>query len=235
MNQNGSQSCCYSTNRSLRTALVDELVCHLPYAIFAVVSSLVVMSVLCLLDGQVSAATAGKWHHLFHTLHFLHIVFAATGAVLAFRRYSQNLFGTLVIGSVVPAVFCTLSDAVMPYFGGRLAGIDMHFHWCFLDHFTTVLVFMMMGVLNGLVMSWHGNARQANYLVTSHAFHIFISALASTIFLVSQGFYHWEHHLGFVFLYLFFAVLLPCTFADVVVPTWAGLLAKGAGAKGRRA
>lgn len=236
MKPTATQTCCHgTTNQPLHTTIIDELICHLPYAIFAVVGSLVMMSLLCLTNGQVTAETAGKWDNLFHTLHFLHIVFASTGAVLAFRRYSHSLLGSLLVGSLVPAIFCTLSDAVIPYFGGRLAGIDMHFHWCFLNHFSTVVPFMIMGIINGLVMSWHGSAKQTGYLVGSHAIHIFISALASTVYLVSHGFYHWEHHLGFVFMYLFVAVLLPCTLADVVVPTWVGLTTKKVTRKGKRA
>lgn len=234
MKQTATQSCCHSTSQPLRTAIIDELVCHLPYAIFAVVGSLVTMSLLCLTNGQITPETADKWHNLFHTLHFLHIVFASTGAVLTFRRHSSSLLGSLLIGSLVPAVFCTLSDAVMPYLGGRLAGLHMHFHWCFVNHLSTVLTFMAMGIANGLVMSWHGSAKQTNYLLSSHAVHIFISALASTVYLVSHGFYHWEHHLGFVFIYLFVAVLLPCTLADVVVPTWVAMTAKNVGRKGSR-
>ena len=228
-----SQSCCHAADQSLHKTIYDELICHLPYALFAVVGSLVVMSLLSLTHGQITADSAGKWHNLFHTLHFLHIVFASTGAVLAFRRHSQSLLGSLFVGSFVPAVFCTLSDAVMPYLGGRLCGLAMHFHWCFRDHLSTVLSFMFMGIINGLVMSWHGSAKQTSYLLSSHAVHIFISALASTVYLVSHGFYHWEHHIGFVFMYLVVAVLLPCTFADVVVPTWVALRTKKRSSRSR--
>lgn len=231
MKETTSQSCCSTGNQDFTTVVQEELICHFPYAVFAVVGSLVVMSLISLLNGQVTAENAGQWHNLFHTLHFLHIVFASTGAVLAFRRHSRNLIGSLIMGSVVPAVFCTLSDAVIPYFGGRLAGLDMDFHWCFYQHLDKVLPFMIMGILNGLVMSWHGSEKQAGYIIGSHATHIFISALASTVYLVSHGFYHWEHNLGFVFMYLFIAVLLPCTLADVVVPTWAGLTANRGEAK----
>lgn len=202
--------------------LYEEFLCHFPYSLFAVALSLITLSLLGYTD--VSSGQAGKLHGLFHTLHFLHILFAGTSTVLAFRKHSKSFLGTLLVGSLVPALFCTLSDAIIPYFGGTMAGLHMHFHWCFVDHLGTVLPFLFMGVFNGLVMSTHEQNSQSFYSGSAHFAHIFISAFASTVYLVSHGFYNWSHHMGFVFVYLMIAVLIPCTIADVVVPSWFGML-----------
>lgn len=216
--QTTATTCCHPGQGSVSDMLGHELMSHFPYALFAVATSLIAVSLFSFTNASHNAL-----HGLFHALHFLHILFAATGTVVAYRKYGGGLLGSLLVGTVVPAIFCTLSDAVMPYFGGKLFGVHMHFHWCFRDHALTVLPFLVLGVFNGVLMSMHDDARQTNYMVTSHFAHIFISAFASTVYLISHGFTAWQDHLAYVFVFLLCAVLIPCTFADVVVPTWFGL------------
>jgi len=195
--------------------LREEIFCHLPYAIFSVSLGLIILSLLSYANGQGTVLGA---HRLFHSLHYLHLIFSATGAILMFRKYSQNFVLSLLVGTAVPAVFCTLSDAILPYFGGRLAGLDMHFHWCFVQHLPTVLPFLVIGMLNGWVISSHFASSQIFYSTGSHFLHIFVSSMASIMYLVSFGFSSWGEHMGFVFLFLLFAVLVPCTLSDIVVP-----------------
>lgn len=195
---------------------------HFPYAILAVALSLIALSLLGY--GSLGPESAHSTHGLFHTLHFLHILFASTGTVIVYRKFGGGIFGSLFVGTVVPAIFCTLSDAVMPYFGGVLCGVPMHFHWCFYSHFSTVFPFLAVGVLNGILMSLHNDAQKDRYAATSHFAHIFISAFASTVYMISHGFYDWQSQMAYVFCYLLLAVLIPCTLADVVVPVWFGLV-----------
>jgi len=213
-------SCCHgeSTHDHSATSIKHELLCHFPYAVFAVALSLVFLMLL----GYGKTESYANLHGLFHTLHFLHILFAATGTVLVFRKYSSSILGAIACGLVVPAIFCTLSDAIMPYLGGLLCGISMHFHFCFRDHFSTILLFLVVGVINGIVMSFHDVEGQRRYAATAHFAHIFISAFASTVYMISHGFSHWYDHMTFVFSFLLLAVLVPCTLADVVVPAFFG-------------
>ena len=173
--------------------------------------------------GTPDSETASNLFGMFHTFHFLHIIFAATGVVAAYRRYAKDFLGVLIVGTVVPLVFCTLSDAVMPYLGGRMCGLPMQFHWCLTDHFSTIMLFLIVGAINGYVVSIHKESTGLFSSHASHFIHIFISAFASTLYLVASGFTAWSGHIGFVFLYLLVAVLVPCTIADVVVPLWFGL------------
>jgi hypothetical protein len=138
--------------------------------------------------------------------------------MLTFRRFSKNVLLGVVVGLAVPAVFCTASDAVLPYLGGRFVNLDMHFHWCFLSHLDTVLPFLGIGMINGWVMSSHPSSRHLFYSLGFHFIHIFISSMAAILYLVSFGFYEWWARMGFVFLFLVLAVLIPCTLSDIVVP-----------------
>jgi len=198
--------------------ILDELLCHFPYAIFSVAIAMIALSLLSYSGGESTDTTLT--YRLFHNFHFLHLLFAGTGSILMFRKYSKNTILGLAIGFCVPMVFCTLSDAILPYLGGAMVNLDMHFHWCFLQHWDTVLPFLLVGILNGWIMSSHESSRILFYSVGFHFFHIFISSMASILYLVSFGFHDWWNHMGFVFLYMIIVVLIPCTLADVVIPVF---------------
>lgn len=201
--------------------LMNELICHLPYAIYSVALGLAILS---LLSAVVFGHTADPQmvkkgtKILFHSFHFMHIVFATTGTLITFFRFSKNVGKALLVGIISPAIFCMLSDAVLPYIGGRMLGVPMHFHLCFISEWTNVVPFMFVGLINGFVIKDHKNVAQAAHGLTSHAVHIFVSSLASMFYLVSHGFTEWYSQIGMVFLLLIIAVVVPCTLSDVVVP-----------------
>lgn len=209
-------------------SLQQELVCHLPYAIFSVAFGLAVLSFLsyfsCNFETKQSICDGANI--LFHSFHFMHIVFAATGAVLTFTRFSRNVPLALVVGVVTPTIFCALSDVVLPYLGGRMLGVDMTFHLCFMTELENVLPFLFVGVLNGLVLGLYHVDRHSVYSLFSHAAHILVSSFASIFYLVAHGFVEWYVQIGFVFLFQVIAVVVPCTLSDVVVPM---LVAKAGG------
>jgi hypothetical protein len=201
-------------------SIVSELVCHLPYAIFSVALSLTLLSFTTYLTCHLgsSLVLCNGASVLFHNFHFLHIVFAMTGTLIAFFRYSQSVVRGILTGICTTMIFCTLSDAVLPYLGGVLLGVDMHFHLCFLSELSNVLPFLFVGTLNGLIMGKYHKSPGAFNSVLSHFLHILVSSLASTFYLVSHGMVHWYSSIGMVFLFLIVAVVIPCTLSDVVIP-----------------
>lgn len=202
------------------SSLTSELICHLPYAIFSVALSLVILSFVAFLSIGTTAPELiyRGARMLFHSFHFMHIIFAATGTLITFFRYSKNMVKGLIVGTFSASFFCALSDSILPYLGGRLLGIPMKFHLCFWYDLSNVLPFLIVGLINGVVMSRHHSSRQSFYSVSSHFIHIFISSLASSFYLVSHGLNDWHKHIGFIFIFLIIAVVVPCTLSDVVVP-----------------
>ncbi len=196
-------------------SVMEELVCHLPFAVFSVALAMICLSFVSYLDANSGQSLA---YRLFHNFHYLHIVFAATGTVLVFFKYSQRLIFGLFVGLLVPACFCTVSDAFLPYLGGKFVGLDMHFHWCFVSHLDVVLPFLLAGCINGWAMSSHPSSRKLFYSITFHFVHIFVSSMAAMLYLMSFGFYDWWERMGFVFVFLVLAVLVPCTMSDIVIP-----------------
>ncbi len=205
-----------------RHGLYDELVCHTPYGIFSVAVGFIVLSILSIfvyMPGQGNLlARAG--HMLFHSFHFLHIMFAATGSILTFFRYSNNVFKGIIVGACSAAFFCILSDILMPYIAGTLLGVHMHFHICFITEWYTVVPFLAAGVLNGFLLSKHNPTKHGFYSLSSHFAHILVSSLASLFYIVSNGLSDWMPYMGPLFILMVIAVVIPCTFSDIVVPMY---------------
>lgn len=202
-------------------SLRDEFLCHFPYAILSVALSLVVMGLLTYL---VPTPDEAKSHSLFHTFHFMHLLFAGMGVVISFRRYSRSFIGLVFSSAVIPVIFCTLSDALIPYWGALVLGLDVHFHWCFISHIATVTPFLVVGLINGYILSLDVATRNVYHSTSSHFFHIFLSSLAASFYLMSFGMSSDWTQLGELFVLLLVAVVVPCTLSDLVVPFFAAKL-----------
>jgi hypothetical protein len=197
--------------------IYGELVCHLPYAVFAAAFGLAILSFISV--GQTDAAQLCKTaNNLFHSFHFMHIVFAATGTLITFFRFSQNKVRALLVGIISPAIFCTLSDAIIPYLAGNLMGVQMKFHLFFLTEWHNIVPFFVVGLVNGFILSEHRQSKQEAYSLFSHVGHILVSSLASLFYLVANGCTNWFDSIGMVFIFLVVAVVVPCTLSDIVVP-----------------
>ena len=146
-------------------SLKGELFHHLPYAIFSVAFALIILSFVTLtlrtMTDQKTAQSGANM--LFHSFHFMHIVFAATGTLITFRRFCKSVFPAIIIGIWTPVIFCTLSDSILPYLGGRALGVNMSFHLCFFTELANVLPFLFVGIINGFIMSKHGESHQQLY------------------------------------------------------------------------
>lgn len=224
MEQKKQQSC--SSHEHHEGHLLSELSHHLPYAIFSLALGLILLSLLDVFGlshgvhdhGHDHSHAADGAHLLFHSFHFMHIIFAMTGSLITFSRFSNNLFKGIVVSLISSVFFCTLSDIILPYLAGIFLGVHMHFHICLFSEWHNVLPFYFIGLVNGLIMSRHSSAIKTFYSVGSHFGHILISSLASLFYLISEGFSNWSPQMGLMFLFLIIAVVVPCTLADVVVP-----------------
>ena len=96
----------------------------------------------------------------------------------------------------------------------------MHFYICLISEMYNIISFLIVGLLNGLIMSQHTADNKAMYSVISHFGHILTSSLASLFYLVGEGFFFWYKSMGLIYILLIIAVVIPCTFADVIVPVF---------------
>lgn len=167
-----------------------------------------------------SPASLGDYKNLlFHSLHYSHTFFASVTATLTAMRFSKNILKSILVGMFVPPVFCTASDILFPYWGGKLAGVEMSLHLCVIQNIGMVSLLILLGVAIGLVGS--SKASQANAIrlaASSHLLHDFVSAAASLSYLVSFGYYGWTSNLIYVFILMLVSVMLPCMMSDFILP-----------------
>ncbi|MDR3646187.1 MAG: hypothetical protein P4L22_01450 [Candidatus Babeliales bacterium] len=216
------------TEHERNHTMYQELACHLPYAVFSVAFSLIVLSLLTFIGvGKNPSELRCIWDQLFHNFHFVHIVFASIGTLITFFRFSNNVLKGVIVGFFSASTFCILSDIVIPYIGGVILGVPMTLHVCFTSELKNVLPFLLVGLFTGVVMRSHSAQDKSYFSLWSHFTHIFVSSLASSFYMVSHGFHNWESQIGYVFLVLILSVVIPCTLSDVVVPLFFARSDKG--------
>jgi len=213
--ENDIHCCC-----SGHSPLFDEFVCHFPYAVFSLTLGLIALSIMSPSSVTQVGEVKATFFRLFHSFHYLHILFASAGAILTFFRHSRRLLLGILVGIFSPVFFCVFSDILMPYIGGRLLGANMHFHVCFFHEFSNVSLFLLIGILTGFIFRFHVDQKHSTSIFTRwlHFFHILLSSMASMFYMVSHGFFQWDRQMGMVFVVLIFAVVIPCTLSDLVVP-----------------
>lgn len=207
------------------SSVLNEVLCHMPYGIFSVALSFVIVSFLYFLSDGAQGMSKHA-HVLFHSFHFLHIIFASTGAYIAFMRFTKRVGLALVMSFISAVFFCTLSDIILPYLSGLLLGVDVHLHLCIRSEALNVLIFWAIGLLNAVVLLKNNSATRSSFTAITHFSHIFTSAVASLLYLVAEGFSTWYAHMGILFVLLMGAVVVPCTLSDVIVPVLFGRLGK---------
>lgn len=218
--QNSDNQFCPCHGHSHSGSIIEELMAHLPYSIFAVALCLIILSFVGYLTlGSFNPhATHIGAGNLFHVFHFIHLVFAATGSLITFFRFSSRVGQGLLVGVTSAMLFCTLSDAVIPYFAGRLLGVAMSFHICFISELRNILPFLAMGLVNGLIVGKYNKHAGLSHSFFFHFSHILVSSFASTFYLVAHGLVDWYSKLGMVFIFLIIAVIVPCIMGDVAFP-----------------
>jgi len=216
-------------NQTIWQSFYQELLHHFPYATLSVALALMLLTVMNvffndgLVAATVTACSDGCCHTsgldiLFHSFHFIHILFATSGTIVTFRRYSDKIFIGLLVGTLSSMVFCTLSDVLLPYAAGRLLGIEMDLHICFASELSNILPFLLVGLLNGWVMTQLPELRTQNNSLFLHFLHTFISAMASIFYAVGHGLSDFYMYFGMFYLLMVVAVIIPCTLSDVIAP-----------------
>jgi len=205
-------------------SLWQELLCHFPYATFSVAIGFLALSILKFFGAGCTnmAKLSGAYHLLFHSFHYVHILFATVGTVVTFLRFSSSLWRCFVVSALSPAVFCTLSDVALPALAAHILGIRVPLHICFFswDDTMNVLPFMLMGLITGFMIARHHVHGLRTISLHAHFIHILISALAASCYIASYGFDKWQGVMGILFCFLVIAVVVPCTISDVIIPMY---------------
>ncbi|MCK5040323.1 MAG: hypothetical protein KAR87_05125 [Candidatus Aenigmarchaeota archaeon] len=194
--------------------IISELEAHLPYTIFSVAFGIILLGLLSFISVLLNADNFPKGAGLlFHVFHPMHMLFSATATTAMFWRHEKKLLKAVVIGFFGAVVVCGVSDIVIPFIAGTLLGVKMHLHICILEHPQIILPFLAVGIFTGLIVP-----KTTKSTIFSHSTHVFISSMASILYLISFGLTEWVHHIGAVFIFIILAVIVPCCTSDIIFP-----------------
>ena len=193
-----------------------ELGEHLPYSIFGVVISLIILGILNYLavifrSELLLPEASGSLFHIFHPIHLL---LSATVTTAMFWKHERKLLRALAIGFAGSVMICSTSDILIPYLGVRLLGLSMDMHFCLLDHPEILLPFAVFGSAVGLLVP-KAIERSTQY---SHSAHVLVSSMASILYLISFGLEKWMDQASAVLVITVVAVMIPCCVSDIVFP-----------------
>jgi hypothetical protein len=183
---------------------LSEFFAHLPITIVA--SILAYIGLKSLASSPDYTPNFLKYFHIFVYLHFF--MSSATTTAIYFK-HTNRILKAIIVGITGSAIFCSVSDIILPYVGVYLLGLKIKFHFCILEDIA--VVFIGCGAFFGFLLF-----RFFLFITyVTHPLHILTSVLASFFYLVSFG----SFELGASSLIIvILAVLLPCTFSDFVYP-----------------
>jgi len=185
--------------------IANELKDHAPFTAFGAITGIAIMAVIVL--GNVHASISQT---IFYTLHPLHIVLSAFTTTAMYRKNTASKIWTVILIGYSGAIgIATISDAVIPYLGGALLNVKMEFHAPFIEKWWLVNPLALAGIIIGY---WRPTTK------FPHSGHVLLSTWASLFYFTAFGIAHWLPLLPFIFLFLFFAVWVPCCVSDIIFP-----------------
>jgi len=193
-----------------------ELGYHLPYSIFGIAIGLLAMGVLSFLAilMQAEHLLPEASEELFHVFHPAHVLISAVATTAMFWKHEKRVVKAVLVGFAGSITICGISDILLPFIGGLILGSDMHMHICFMEDPGLVFPFAVVGVIAGLLVT-KSFEKSTQY---SHSAHVFVSSVASILYLLSFGMTDWIHSIGAVFIITIVAVMIPCCASDIAFP-----------------
>jgi hypothetical protein len=195
--------------------ILRELKEHAPFTATGTATGIILMVIIILTHVPASISEAA-----FYTLHPLHVILSALVTTSMYLRYRQGkLWAAIIIGYLGSVGIATLSDAIIPYWGGSILNVGMGFHAPFLE----TEAFPYIGVPKWVVV----NSTAAIGIAIGcwkqttkfpHSGHVLLSTWASLFYFTAFGTTAWFPLLPLIFVILFLAVWLPCCLSDIVFP-----------------
>ena len=195
--------------------IASELKEHAPFTALGAATGIILMVIIVLTNMPAQVPQTA-----FYTLHPFHVVLSAIATTAMYRKYGKrNVWAAVLIGYAGSIGVATLSDAIIPYLGGSLLGVEIGFHIPFIE--TEKIPFIgietwkvvNLAALAGIAI---GYLRPATKF--PHLGHVLLSTWASLFYFAAFGIAQWFPLLPFIFLFLFLAVWIPCCLSDIIFP-----------------
>ncbi|MBA7604587.1 hypothetical protein ES703_11712 [subsurface metagenome] len=195
--------------------IASELKEHVPFTALGAASGIIIM--LIIIFGNVPSNVS---HAAFYSLHPVHVVLSALVTTAMYRKYGgRKIWAAVLIGYSGSIGIASLSDAIMPYLGGALLGIEIEFHLPFIEAekmpFIGIETWKLVNsaALTGIIIGYLKPTTKI-----PHSGHVLLSTWASLFYFTAFGIARWFPLLPFIFLFLFLAVWLPCCVSDIAFP-----------------
>ena len=185
--------------------IASELKNHAPFTAFGAVTGVIIMVIVVFgnIPPSISQTT-------FYILHPLHVILSALVTTAMYKKNSNGkIWAAVLIGYFGSIGIATISDAVIPYLGGLLPGVEMEFHLPFIEKWWLINPLALIGIAIGYL-------RPTTKF--PHFGHVLLSTWASLFYLTAFGTAYWLPLLPPILLLLFLAVLIPCCLSDIAFP-----------------
>ena len=185
----------------------NELKAHAPFTAFGALTGIGIMAGIVYAQMPRSASST-----LFWTLHPMHVLLSALVTAAMYRLHGKGGLGaTVLIGYLGSIGIATLSDSIIPYFGECLLGLpNKGIHFGFIEKWWLVNPLALVGI----AIAWfHPKTK------FPHAGHVLLSTWASLFHMtMALGMQVDVLTMGFMAVFLFLAVWVPCCTSDIVFP-----------------
>lgn len=215
--------------------ILAELKGHAPFTAFGAILGLVFMFIFRNVNESIS-------HNMFLIFHPTHVVLSAlvTASMFKIHTIRKNIVLIVIIGYFGSVGIATLSDIIIPHFGGKILSLDIpthaqlheHDHEAELAHADehTAQAEHASRIHFGFIEEWY-IVNPAAFLGIAiamflprtkfpHAAHVLISTWASSSYLLMDMPSELPILSGMlgIFIILFIATWMPCCISDIVFP-----------------
>ena len=190
--------------------IIKELKNHSPFTIFGAITGIILMLFFYKIPSELS-------YNIFYVLHPLHVLLSALVTtsiyIIYIKKNNQkiNILLLILIGYIGSIGIATLSDSIIPYIGEIFLDLpNKGIHLGFIEKWWLVNPLAFLGIAIAYFKPKTKLPHAGHVLLSAWAslFHI-IMALGATINFIL---------VIIIFLFLFFAVLLPCCLSDIIFP-----------------
>jgi len=180
--------------------LMHEIRHHSPFTLLATVIAILFVFIFL---------KKGASEDLFEILHPLHIVASSIITASIFYIYKKNIPQAIFVGIIGSIVIGTFSDAIFPWLGGIIFGLNTEFHLPIIEQPLTVLIAATLGSTLGIA---------TKLTKLPHFIHVFLSVFASLFYLLAFSAVITPVHFLISFVIVFISVIIPCCLSDILFP-----------------
>jgi len=183
--------------------LTHELKHHAPFTAFA---SIIAILIILLIQYYFNTSISKNLFDIFHPVHIIASSMVTAGI---FYKYKSNIFYAILVGISGAIILGSLSDIIIPWFGGNLLNLKTIFHLPLIEEPLIILAAAFIGSSIGIV---------TKTTKIPHFTHVFLSVFASLFYLLAFSSGISFFYFVAAFFIVLIAVIIPCCISDILFP-----------------